>query len=108
MTQDDFVTQILAAEEQAKAEVAKARKKAQNDLSQYEGSLVKNRETALEAQREKFRDSLKDRQTDAKAKYETAISDGAREAAQTKKEVEGKMDKHLSTAQAFFLNELIA
>jgi len=108
MTQDDFVTQILAAEETAKAEVAKARKKAHNDLTQFENSLEKNRETALEIEREKFRAKLKTKQTEAKAKYETAIADGGREASQVKKEVEGKMEKQLATTQAYFINELIA
>jgi vacuolar-type H+-ATPase subunit H len=108
MTQDDFVTQILAAEESAKADVAKVKKKSQNDLTQYENSLVKHRETALEAQREKFREKLKERQAQAKAQYETAIKDGEREASQMKKEVMGKIDKQIPTAQAFFLNEIIA
>ncbi|NCP67116.1 hypothetical protein GW756_03385 [bacterium] len=108
MTQDDFVTQILAAEETAKAEVAKARKKAQNDLTQYENSLSKSREASLEKLREKFREKLKDRQTAAKKNYEVTIADGVRDASQLKKEVETKMEKHLSTTQAFFINELIA
>lgn len=108
MTQDDFVTQILAAEETAKAEVSKAGKKAHNDLTQFENSLEKNRETALEGQREKFRAKLKTRQAEAKAQYETSIADGGREASQIKKEVEGKMEKQLATTQAYFINELIA
>ncbi len=108
MTQDNFVTQILAAEETAKAEVAKARKKAYNDLAQFENSLEKNREAALEEQREKFRAKLKIRQAEAKTQYETAIADGEREASQIRKEVEGKMGKQLATTQAYFINELIA
>ncbi len=108
MTQQDFVTQILAAEEAAKAEVSKAQKKSQNDLTQYENSLVKNRENALESEREKFREKLKERQAKAKTQYETAIADGEREAAQLKKEATGKIEKQIPTAQAFFLNELIA
>lgn len=108
MTQDDFVTQILAAEETAKADVTKAEKKAQNDLTQYESSLAKNRETSLEKLRDKSREKLKDRQADAKKKYEAAITDGTREASLLEKEVEGKADKHLSMAQAYFINELLA
>lgn len=107
MTQQDFVTKILAAEEGAQAELVKARKKTQNDLVQYENSLIKHRESALEALREKFRDKLKERQAKAKELYETAIADGEREAAQLKKETESKIDKQLPTAQAYFINELI-
>jgi|GEM_PF-1646456 len=108
MTQDDFVTQILAAEEQAKSEVEKARKKAQNDVSQYEASLTKARETNLEKLRDKSKDKLKDRQASARKNYETAIADGVREAATLEKDTDAKMDKHLSTAQAYFINELLA
>jgi len=108
MTQDDFVTQILAAESTAKQEVEKARKKAQNDVSQYEASLANSRETSLETLRDNSKDKLKDRQALARKNYETAIADGAREASQLEKDTDAKMDKHLATAQAYFINELLA
>ena len=107
MTQQDFVTQILAAEEEAKAEVSRAEKKSLNDLNQYENSLVKQRENKLKVQREKFREKLKERQAKAKTQYEEAIAEGAREASQLKKDTEGKIVKQMPTAQAYFLNELI-
>lgn len=107
MTQDDFVTQILAAEDQAKLDVEKARKKAQNDVSQFEASLAKTREANLEKLRDKSKEKLKDRQASARKTYETAIADGVREASVMEKEVTAKMDKHLSTTQAYFINELL-
>lgn len=108
MTQEDFVTQILAAEETAKGEIAKARKKAQNDLAQYENSLIKNREIALESEKNKFREKLKERQVKAKELYEVSIADGKREAAQLEKDMSGKIAKQIPMTQAYFINELIA
>lgn len=105
--QDDFVTQILAAEEEAAAGIEKAEKKSQNDLLQYQSKLAHAREASLEKLRDKSKEKLKDRQAAAKKKYEEAINEGQREAAQLEKELEGKLDKHMSTAQAYFLNELL-
>lgn len=107
MAHDDFVTQILDAEEQAKAEVEKARRKADNDLDQYQQKLTKGRETSLEKLRDKSKEKLKDRQAEARKKYEAAVAEGAREAAQLEKDTAARLDKQMSTAQAFFLNELL-
>lgn len=107
MTQQDFVTEILAAEEQAAQDVEKAHKKAQNDLSQYESKLSKDREKNLNTLREQSKEKLKERQTSARKNYENAIEDGKREAAQLEKDASPKADKHLSTAQAYFINELL-
>lgn len=107
MTQSSFVTQILEAEEKAQAEVEKARKKAQNDLAQYESQQAKKREDNLNKLREQSREQLKERQVAARKDYESAIEDGRREAATLEKDIAGKMDKHLGLAQAYFINELL-
>ena len=107
MTKDDFVTQILAAEKEAADSVQAAAKKAQNDLNQYEAKLAQGRETALEKLRSKSKEKLKDRQAAARKKYEDSIAEGKREAASLEKDVTAKLDKHMSTAQAYFLNELL-
>lgn len=109
MTQKDdhFLAQILDTEKQAAKRIAKATEKAKADLGKYETKLAEKRETNLESTRNESKEQLSAAQVEARGLYEKLTEEGAREAATLEKEMAPKIDKSLSVAQTFFINEVL-
>ncbi len=106
-TNDDFLAQILEAEEKAKKDLEKAIKKQGSDLSVYQQKLEDAQGQNLEKEREKSRDKLKARQVEARANYEKLVTEGTQTTGRMESELMSKLDKQMSMIQNYFVSELI-
>ena len=104
---DHFLAQILDTEAQAEKRIAKAKEKTKSDIAKYEEKLAKTREANLETIRTQSKEKLGAKQAEARSLYEKLTEEGQREAAGLEKEMAPKIEKSLSVAQTFFINEVL-
>lgn len=104
---DNFLATVQATEEDAKALVSNAHKKAQTDLVAEEEKLKAARQTQLEQARAKAKEQLVQKQKDMRKVYEDLRKEGQRQASQLHNQVESKLDAATKGAHAYFLNELL-
>ncbi len=105
--QDDFLTQVLAAEAKAEQLIEEAKKRGQLELRKTEKKLKKEREEKLALAKESAKRKFSERQVIAKGIYKDLLKEGEKEAALLKKEGEKKAEIVLNSAESFFINEII-
>ena len=105
--QDDFLAQILATETKAEQIIQDAKARGQSTLLKLEKDLSKEREKKLSLAKESAKGKLSEKQVIAKGIYEDLLKEGKKEATLLKKESEKRSETILSSAESFFINEII-
>lgn len=105
---DNFLAQILEAEAKAAKDIEKAKVKAQQDLEAFASKAADARSAKLDDQREKAKDTLKERQVKAKKMYEDMVAEGEKEAHLLNQEVDRKIEKLIPQAQSYFISDILA
>lgn len=106
--QDDFLAQILEAEDQAANNVKKAQSKGHSDLQAHNKKGQQAKDKKVAQARESAREAVKDAQVQARKAYEADITEGQREAKLVGKDFDTKLSKLIPQAQNFLVSDLLA
>lgn len=104
---DNFLQQIQTTETQAQKMIHDAEQKGIKDLEIHKKKLEKNREMKNEQAKTEAKKKIIEKQTELKKVYTDTIAKEKKEIESQKRQLKEKEEKALSTAQLFFLNELI-
>ncbi|MCF7917556.1 hypothetical protein K9L27_00940 [Candidatus Gracilibacteria bacterium] len=104
---NDFLTQIQKAELDAEKLIQKAQEKAQHGVQDERQKLVKEREQHLDDARVSAKKRLSEKQKEMRKLYDDMVKEGQRSAQTLQNECKPKMEKVLTTASLYLLNDLI-
>lgn len=101
---DDFLTQIQDAEQQAQQTVEKALEKKQKVLQEYRQKLAADRQSKLGTVQEKSRTTLQGVREEARKNYEQQVSHGNADAISLESEKNTQVDGLLVGAEEILLS----
>lgn len=101
---DDFLTQIQDAEQQAQQTVEKALEKKQKTLQEYRQKLAADRQSKLDTVQEKSRTTLQGAREEARKNYEHQVSRGNADAISLESEKNTQVDTLLAGAEEILLS----
>ena len=102
-----FWDEVTASEAEAKALIEKAQKGKEADLVSYKQKLEEDKAKAIEGEREKIKENLKEKQKAAKAHYTDLVKKGEGDAAKFEAEKSSSVKGQVEGAADYFFKDLM-